>query len=560
MPRKVAILFKVTNSSKQNIIKSNNGLIFHVFYNNKYHQFCIHKRQKKTLNLVCCDRSCPATLVIKCEFLVEIGIRNSRRIFDIDPSKDRDFLRNVENWGEAFHECSRHCARMCKFEHKDSCRKSSSRPTWIARDLSTEIKKLRKTDEAAQPRQLASIVADAAAKALLPTPEPADGRYQAQIDERSLRSIVYNINKNSTVPTTTSGIPEQLINLPLTTDEDGNPVFEKFIHETDDFVAFILASDLRLLNNQAIYSDGTFEACQNLKYGTPTAQQMYQFVVKFEYENRTFSCILGQFLMKNRQTNIYKKIFHFLINLYSSTFPNDPVQFSPPAFHCDYEQAFSSAVRQTFPTAKVIFCAFHFSQTQHRRLSLVKNNPTSDEILDEVWTGIKSCPYLDWTPELVEQLFVQLGYMGTHLDTDHCRQKFNDYLDYLHANYFNQSQFSFVGSDIFDYFLNINDDITNNPCESKNYSLNMHFNKGRKTLASVCQTITEFKKKHHTERLYALKSSDKRYFRKRDPKLIKRFETRRQIVRSFINLSPFDQRQNLWSTMLQIGQLGPSLQ
>ena len=101
---------------------------------------------------------------------------------------------------------------MCKFEHKDSCRKSSSRPTWIARDLSTEIKKLRKTDEAAQPRQLASIVADAAAKALLPTPEPADGRYQAQIDERSLRSIVYNINKNSTVPTTTSGIPEPRAN------------------------------------------------------------------------------------------------------------------------------------------------------------------------------------------------------------------------------------------------------------------------------------------------------------------------------------------------------------
>ena len=445
-------------------------------------------------------------------------------------------------------------------EHKSDCKKSSSRQTWIARDLSTEIKNLRKTDEAAQPRQLASAVADAAAKKLLPTPEPADGRFQLQIDERSLRNIVYKMNQQSSVPTTASGIPEQLINLPVSTDPDGNPIYEKFIHETEDFVAFILASDLRLLNNHAIYSDGTFEACQNLKYGSPTAQQMYQFVVKYEIEDRTFSCILGQFLTKNRQTNIYIKIFTFLKNLYSSTFPNDPVQFSPPAFHCDYEQAFSSAVRQTFPSAKVIFCAFHFSQTQHRRLSQVKNNPTSDEILHEVWTCTKSCPYLPWTPELRQQLFVQLRYMGTHLATDHYRQKFNEWIDYLWAQYFNTSQFSFMGSDIFDYFLNTNDDITNNPCESKNYSLNMHFTKGRKTLASVCQTMTDFKKKHQTERLYALKTTDKRYFRKRDPKLIRRFEKRREIVQTFINLSPSDQLLNLWSTMYQLGQLGPSSQ
>ena len=112
-------------------------------------------------------------------------------------------------------------------------------------------------------------------------------------------------------------------------------------------------------------------------------------------------------------------------------------------------------------------------------------------------------------------------------------------------------KFFFMGSDIFD-------DITNNPCESKNYSLNMHFTKGRKTLASVCQTMTEFKKKHQTERLYALKTTDKRYFRKRDPKLIKRFEKRREIIQTFLNLSQSDQLLNLWSTMYQLGQLGPS--
>ena len=186
---------------------------------------------------------------------------------------------------------------------------------------------------------------------------------------------------------------------------------------------------------------------------------------------------------------------------------------------------------------------------------MIQSKPTTNEILAEVWTAIKSAPYLPWCQEKRDQLFVQLGYMGTHLESEEKKEKYLKYVDYLWVNYFQNGQFTFMDNTIFNYFYSMSDDITNNPVESKNYSLNSHFTKGRKTMASLCQTITDVKKKHQTERMYALKKSDKRYFRKRDPKRIQHFQNRRQIVLSFVNLPLQQQCQTLWSTMLAIGEL-----
>ena len=49
-----------------------------------------------------------------------------------------------------------------------------------------------------------------------------------------------------------------------------------------------------------------------------------------------------------------------------------------------------------------------------------------------------------------------------------------------------------MNSEIFNYFNTTSDDITNNPVESRNYSLNSFFTKRRKTMASLCQTLTDF--------------------------------------------------------------------
>ena len=469
MARKLVTLKKVTNSTKAQIIKNNNGLVFHVFINGKYHQFCIHKRTSSTLNLVCCDRSCPARLVIETSFTVQLGYRNGRWIYDIDPSIDRQLLLDVENWGACFHVCGRFCnSRSCKMNHKDTCKQSDTRPTWISRDLVTEIKNKRKHDQASKPSKLAAEVAAEGDRQHMPDFQPADGRFQLGIDERKLRKAVYNINQRDTIPMTENGVPEQLIQYCTTTDQDGQPVFEQFIHERPNFIAFILGSDLRQLNNQAWYADGTFEPILNLKYGNANSQQFYQLVVKYELDDRVFCCILGQFLMKTRQTTVYIEIFNFLAALYTQTFPNDTVPFTPPHIHCDYESGFASAVRQTFPTTNLIFCAFHFSQTQHRRLSMIQSKPTKNEILAEVWTCVKAIPYLPWSVRLREQLFVQLRYFGTHLESEEKREKYLNYVDYLWVNYFESTQFSFMNGTIFTYFLNSSDDITNNSVESKN--------------------------------------------------------------------------------------------
>ena len=109
------------------------------------------------------------------------------------------------------------------------------------------------------------------------------------------------------------------------------------------------------------------------------------------------------------------------------------------------------------------------------------------------------------------------------------------------------------------YFLDVSDDLTNNVVESKNYSLNSCFTRGRKTLGSLCSTNTKFRKKHLSDRFFATRKNDKRYLRRRDPKLIQRFERRRTLVSNFSNLDTFDQCQSLWQTMITIGELGPTV-
>ena len=181
--------------------------------------------------------------------------------------------------------------------------------------------------------------------------------------------------------------------------------------------------------------------------------------------------------------------------------------------------------------------------------------PTKNAVLAEVWTCIKSAPYFRWNDELRDQLFMQLQYMGEHLDTDEQKERFTQYINYLWVNYFDVGQFSLMTGEIADYYSTRSDDITNNSVESKNYSLNSSFPKGRKTLAGVCQKITDFKRTHQTERMYALKQNNKRYFRKRDPKRIKIFENRRQIIHNFTTLPLQEQCNTLWDTMYDIGQL-----
>ena len=108
--------------------------------------------------------------------------------------------------------------------------------------------------------------------------------------------------------------------------------------------------------------------------------------------------------MKYRTREIYIQILEFLKDLFTQYFPEDP-PFNPPAFHSDFESAFVSAVSHSFPTSTLQFCSFHWSQTMHRRLSIVRSKPTEDPILSEIWTLLKAVPYIPWSISIRDEFF-----------------------------------------------------------------------------------------------------------------------------------------------------------
>ena len=137
--------------------------------------------------------------------------------------------------------------------------------------------------------------------------------------------------------------------------------------------------------------------------------------------------------------------------------------------------------------------------------------------------------------------------------------KFEQWLNYLRRVYFTTDPsaiFSFFNSDSFNYFYNMNDDVTSNCVESMNNKVNTLFHVGKKTVRFLSTVLTEFRKKHSTDRQYALMKNDKRYFRLRSKKKRELNQKRRRLVEHFVDLFPDEQIVQLWTICLQIGEMG----
>ena len=194
----------------------------------------IHKRTSSTFKLVCCNRTCSARLLIKTSFCKKAVVRNNRRVLDFDPKIDRQVLLDVANWGECYYDCGHFTGLTCRMDHKDDCKQSDTRPTWISRDLSTEVKNKRKTDR----HNLASWLLNLLLK---PTKNFSSIQGQLMNDFNSIlmkqeiilpimRKVVYNIKQRCPLPTTTFDVPEALLQLCTTTDDQSQPVYEQLTH------------------------------------------------------------------------------------------------------------------------------------------------------------------------------------------------------------------------------------------------------------------------------------------------------------------------------------------
>ena len=543
---------KTTNKSRRG---DKSGLIFHVKIGNHICQYYVTKVNSGTLNLLCACRKCTSAMSIECSFLKFFKTTPAgRKIYEIDPSFSEEELFNVEIWGPVNHKCGRFYARSCKINHIPDCTMVSSSLQATKRIMTEDLKSRFENDKVTEPKNLVSDLL----RDYVPSGKnvPADYMFTNNINERQLRQVVYSLKKKTKSNT---GVPQDLLDFCTTTDENGDKKYERFIYEKPTFICFILPSDLRIFSNSVVFCDGTFDAVARLNFGPSGSAQLYNFVIKWEVGNRTFTYVVAQFLMKYRTREIYIQILEFLKELFTQFFPEDP-PFNPPAFHSDYEAAFVSAVSHCFPTSVLQFCSFHWSQTMHRRLSIVRSKPTEDPILSEIWTLLKAVPYIPWSASTRDEFFRILDAKQELLEPN-LQENFSAFVAYLFRTYFNVGQFSFLVNQNYDYFGDFGqNDLSNNSAETRNFSINSLFTTGRKTLNSFCQTLVKFKKNHYSERLFALRGNDNKYLRKRSPQQQKRFEDRRSKSLFFARLSEDEQISSLYTVLLDLGQYGPSAQ
>ena len=196
----------------------------------------------------------------------------------------------------------------------------------------------------------------------------------------------------------------------------------------------------------------------------------------------------------------------------------------------------------------------------HRRLSIVRSNPTEDPILAEVWTLLKAAPYIPWDGFLRDEFF-QILESKQNLLEPNVQENFSDFTSYLFRTYFSTGQFSFLVNQNYSYFGDFGqDDLSNNSAEARNYCINSLFTTGRKTLTYFCQVMQTFKKQHYSERLFALRNNDLKYLRKRTPQQQKLFDERRSKSLCFARLSEDEQQNSLHTALLDLGQYGISAQ
>ena len=189
----------------------------------------------------------------------------------------------------------------------------------------------------------------------------------------------------------------------------------------------------------------------------------------------------------------------------------------------------------------------------HRRLSLIQSKPTQNPILAEIWILLKAVPYIPWSGILRDEFFEILEAKQNLLEPN-LQESFSTFTSYLFRTYFSVGQFSFLVNQNYSYFGDFGqDDLSNNAAEARNYCINSLFNTGRKTIPYFCQIMHKFKKKHYSERLFALRGNDPKYLRKRSPQQKKLFEDRRSKSLYFARLSQDEQKNTLYIFLLSLG-------
>ena len=113
------------------------------------------------------------------------------------------------------------------------------------------------------------------------------------------------------------------------------------------------------------------------------------------------------------------------------------------------------------------------------------------------------------------------------------QEDFENYLSYLRFNYFTESNFKSFKNYSYAMLYENNMDTTNNSAEAVNSKFNSTILPCFKSYLDICRYITDYKKSFYENKTTEL---GLRAFKKRDPKLTRLYDIRRDYVSEFDDL------------------------
>ena len=150
-----------------------------------------------------------------------------------------------------------------------------------------------------------------------------------------------------------------------------------------------------MLNATQFFADGTFQVCNSTLF--------YQLFVIISTTPTGVNVPTAYFLLPGKEVLVYKKILLCL--------KKDHGVPDPPIFHCDFESAIIKAVREVFPTTKILCCDTHFKRAirsniqSNNLMKLYNSDPKMQQFVRYIWalTLIPEADIVDAWCEFVQK-------------------------------------------------------------------------------------------------------------------------------------------------------------
>ena len=143
--------------------------------------------------------------------------------------------------------------------------------------------------------------------------------------------------------------------------------------ENSEMTVFFLESELKLLQNQTWFCDGTFTICKDI-----SEQQIYIISVLYQSEDKTrvFSYPVVFGFLKGKSFSIYNNMFKILNEKYSNAFGD---QLRPKSINPDCEAALIKSGKFIYPELQIYLCQVHVRRSWERNLHEKVGKVNSDK-------------------------------------------------------------------------------------------------------------------------------------------------------------------------------------